>query len=453
MRVAWFGSVRDGPIAEYSRGVLAAMVRLCEPRLFCHGPPDRLPVGIAVTDLALQPEALAEVPSFDAVFYNLGSDFREHAWILDAARIHPGIVVLHAPSMHQLFLDYYLEHLGRPELYVARMADRDGLAGLRTAHRILAPWFGSQPARPDDEEQLRYTFIDEALRSARGAVVHSRWRGAIVRGEWSGPVFEMWPPPQRPSASHIPAHGRQDAVADGPITVMSLGPIDPRAHVAEVVEVLGDDPELAAKVRYLIAGSHDPGDSYVQAVTAMIAQADLAGSVRILEELPPVEVDRLARGADVFINLRSPEDEWGPLVLMYQLLFGVPVVTYDSGSFADLPAEIVAKVAVGDRTALGETVRGLVDDAARRRAIGAAGRAFAEAGHSARDYARALLRFAGQDAAPAGGGRLTEDGWPAIAERIAGDIGASLAGLGAAADSPGVDEVIREAGALLWPPL
>jgi glycosyltransferase involved in cell wall biosynthesis len=451
LRVAWFASVRDGAIADYSRGVLAAMVRLCEPHLFCHGSPERLPAGVAVTDLAAQTEALAELPSFDAVFYNLGNDFRQHAWIFDVARLHPGVVVVHDVSLHRFFLDYYLEHLRRPDLYVARMAHHYGLAGLTTANRVLAPWFHSGIVRADEADLLRYTFIEEALQYARGAIVDSRWRATIVQRLWVGPVCGMWPPPQRPSASSVPAQNSSEVGGDGVITVMTLSPVDPRSHVAEVIEVLAGDPELAAHTRYVIAGPHDPRDPYVNELNAMIAESGLAGVVMILGERAPAEVDRLARAADLFVSLRDPEDEWGPMSLMYQLPFGKAVIAYDTGSVAELPAGTVAKVAVGDRAQLHKRLRQLVSTAARRRAIGDAAKGLAEL-HSARDYAKRLLRFAMEDANPAGAERLSEEAWRAIAERIASDIGASLASLGVTPGSPGLEAVIRESRILLWPP-
>ena len=137
--------------------------------------------------------------------------------------------------------------------------------------------------------------------------------------------------------------------------------------------------------------------------------------------------------------------------LMYQLPFGKPVVTYDGGSFAEVPDEAVAKIAIGDRAGLRRKLRELVDSAARRQAIGTAGRRFADA-HGARDYAREVLRFAEQDACPAGAEPLAQDASRAVAERIATHIGETLASLGAKPGSPGVEAVIQEAGSLLWPP-
>ena len=451
MKVAWFTPVGDGAIAEYSRGVLAAMLRLCEPRLFCDRPADRFPAGVPVADLAAQPQALSDLPSFDAVFYNLGNDFRQHAWIFDIARLRPGIVVLHDFTLHRFFLDYYLQHLRRPDLYITRMAERYGITGLTTAHRVLGPWLDPESARVDDDDLLRYTFTEEALRSASGAVVHSRWHGAIVRKLWSGPVCEAWLPAQRPSASSVPSQKRGNELDDNRITLMTVGPVEPRTHVADVVDLLAEDPDLAARTRYVIAGPYDPAHLYVRELTATIAERGLAGSVRMLGDLRPVELDRCAGTADVFVNLRHPDDRGCSMSLMYQLPFGKPVVTYDDGSFAEVPNEAVAKISIGDRAGLRRNLRELVDSAARRQAIGTAGKRFANR-HGARDYAREVLRFAEQDACAAGAEPLAQEASRAIAERIATHIGETLRNLGVTPGSPGVETVIREAGTLLWPP-
>ena len=204
MKVAWFTPVGDGSVATYSRGVLAAMLRLCEPRLFCHGPPYRFSPGVPVVDLAAQPQALSDLGSCDMVFYNLSDDLQGCAWIFDVARRHPGIVVLHEPTLHSFFLNYYLQHLDRPELYIARMAEHYGIAGLRTAHRVLGRRFDARDGCLSRDELCRYTFIEEALRSARGAVVHSRPNAELLRTLWSGQVCEASLPPvgQRFAAGH-----------------------------------------------------------------------------------------------------------------------------------------------------------------------------------------------------------------------------------------------------------
>ena len=121
----------------------------------------------------------------------------------------------------------------------------------------------------------------------------------------------------------------------------------------------------------------------------------------MLGYLRPVEVDQWARAADVFIDLRHPDDEGFAMSLMYELPFGKPVVTRDVGPIAEIPDQAVVKIAAGDRAGLRRNLRELVDGTERRQAIGAAGKRFAGR-HEARDYAEKLLRFAQEHASGAG---------------------------------------------------
>jgi glycosyltransferase involved in cell wall biosynthesis len=449
LKVAWFAPVKDGAVADYSRGVLAAMVRLCEPHLFCDGRPEHVPPGVAVEDLAARPQALADLSSYEAVFYNLADDFGQCGWIFDVARLNRGIVVLHAVTLHSFFVEYYLD-LRRPDLYITRMAERFGIAGLTTAHRVLGPCFDPDRPRLDFDELLRYTFAEEAVRSASGAVVHSKWHGEILRQLWTGPVCETWLPAHGAGASSVSGDGGAGNHGARPITLMTIGPLEPTSRVADVVEILAEDRELAERTRYVIVGAYDRDDSYVREVKEAIAQGRLGGTVQMLGQLSPGELDRRASAADVFVNLRHPDGEGCSMCLMYLLPFGKPVITYDRGSFAEVPNQAVAKVAMGDKAGLHRTLRELVDSAARREAIGAAGKCFADR-HTYRDYARELLRFARQDVSTYVAESLAQDESRALAEGIAGHVGEALASLGVEPASPAVEAVIHEAANLLWP--
>jgi hypothetical protein len=194
LRIAWFTPVSGRePVVEYSRAVLGAMTQLCEPVLCCNRAPEGFPTEIPVVDLAAGSRPRPEPCSVDAVFYVLGNDLEHHAWIFEMSRDHTGIVVLRDRTLHSFFLAYYLERLGRPDLYITRMTRYYGLAGLATAHRVLGPWFDVRDARLEPEDLLRYTFTEEAVWGASGAVVDGG-HGSLVRSVWGGPVHEAMPP-------------------------------------------------------------------------------------------------------------------------------------------------------------------------------------------------------------------------------------------------------------------
>ena len=266
MKVAWFTPVTgDDPVVDYSRGVLAAMAQLCEPLLCCNQRPERFPAEVRVVDLKAQPEAVSELRPVDAIFYNLGDDFRQYAWIFDMVERHPGIVVLHDASLHRFFLGYHLQHLHRADLYISRMAEHYGVAGLRAAQRVLGPRLDPESIRVDGADVVRYTFTEEVLRSARGVVVHSASHVAMVRRLWDGPVCEASLPAQRAAATSeavqyyardLLRFAEQDAYAADaePLVVATLRPVAERLaiHIGETLFSLGarlDSPGVERVIR------------------------------------------------------------------------------------------------------------------------------------------------------------------------------------------------------------
>src|SRR5207248_3003466 len=98
--------------------------------------------------------------------------------------------------------------------------------------------------------------------------------------------------------------------------------------------------------------------------------------------------------ADVCINLRDPAMEGGSASLVEGLYFGRPMVVTDTGCYRDVPDHCVAKIPPGDEAAsLGGVLKTLVEDGARREALGRAGRAHVLENHSPAKYARGLLDF------------------------------------------------------------
>ena len=211
------------------------------------------------------------------------------------------------------------------------------------------------------------------------------------------------------------------------------------------------DSELAAHACLLIVGRSEANDPYVRALERTIADHGLSESVRMLGHLPPDEVDRCMVRTDVFVNLRHRDIEGCSSSLMRQLLLGRPVVAYDTGSFSDVPSDAIVKVALHDQSDLGRRLRDLVHSAERRRTIGSRGRAFAQ-DKDVTSYAETVLRFAERTLSRESSDRTEGEILREEAERVAANVGETLASLGAGPSSPGVETVVGEAIELLAPP-
>lgn len=428
MRVAWFtpGAGSSG-VVDYSRRVLAALQTVADPVLFTPGPAEGFPSALKVYDFVADPDSLETLEKYDAVFYNLGNHHRYHGAIWDVARSVPGIVVLHDRILHHFFLGYFADRLKNPAAYRERMIQLYGWQGARFADRMLA-----RHDEPDPEELLTYSFIEEALRVAKGVVVHSRWHADAVRAVWGGPVCTLWLPVQsRQGAKPASTLGATAAAGDRRVALVTLGHVEFNKHPDKVVLALARDLELSARARYLIGGSYRPDSDYVRQLGRVITGNSLARTVRLLGYLSPGELDSLADSADVFINIRDPNFEGCSASLMYELPLGKPVVVYDSGSFSEVPDNAVVKVSPGDQPGLARVLWELVNNEPMRLEIGKAGQRFAER-WSLPAYAGALADFAADVAAWA----------PRI--KVADRVGRTLAELGIDPTLCGVERITQE---------
>jgi glycosyltransferase involved in cell wall biosynthesis len=432
VRIAWFSpAAGESGVVEYSRRVLEVLQRVAEPVLFCAGTPEGFPGGIRAVDFTVDRDELGQLGRYDAVVYNLGNNYRYHGPIWDVARSHPGILVLHDRVLHHFFVQCFQDRRLGAVSYLDRVNRLYGPAADDVAGHMLDP---QQWGMVTGEQLLQYSFIEEAVRVARGVVVHSRWHGKAVRRAWSGPLCELW----------LPAHDQQSSPAqlrreDGRAILLTLGHVEFNKHVDKVVQAFAHDLELSARARYLIAGAYHPDSPYVRELSEQVAGHSLAGTVNLIGYLSPAELVDHAAATDVFVNLRQPNFEGSSASLMYELAFGKPVVVYRSGSFAELPDDVVVKVTPGDELDLLLRLRELVDQEGRRAQIGAAARRFAER-RSTQAYVGELLAFA------------TEVGtWTPRAE-IAEHIGQELAALGADRRLNGVERVAREAVTLFGLP-
>jgi glycosyltransferase involved in cell wall biosynthesis len=107
------------------------------------------------------------------------------------------------------------------------------------------------------------------------------------------------------------------------------------------------------------------------------ARAGLADRVRFLGQR--TDVPDLLAAADILCQPNTSPEPFG-VALVEGLAASLPVVTSALGGALEIvDATTGVLVAPGDAAALAEALRGLVDDPARRRALGAAGPARARA--------------------------------------------------------------------------
>ena len=346
--------VRSG-IADYSADLLAALRE--EVELETYAPSEaatafRRGHGAVLLQVGNDP---LHLPSVEALRENAG-------------RV-PAILVLHDFSLHHLFAAGYLD-VARVEDYARELERSHGAKGralgdrARAGERVpvwdLAPW----------DWPMSLGVVGDAA----AVIVHSSLvRGALLRRGVRAPVFEV-PHLVAPAPEHDRADAR--AALDLPpdrVVAATLGIVTPAKRIGRLLEGLAILPP--AERPFLVVGGAVADDDPLR---DLVREHGLAGDVRFTGYLAEEDFWRLARAADVSVNLRFPTVGETSGAVCRLAGTGLPVVVSDVGWFRELPDSFAAKVPIGagEVEAIAAVLGELVRDAGVRRARAAAAAAW-----------------------------------------------------------------------------
>jgi glycosyltransferase involved in cell wall biosynthesis len=400
MRIAWFTPLAArSAIGEFSCHVTRALSEFADVEIWTADEPPHLPTKLPVIPYSRDSEHLELLSQREVVVYNMGDYLPFHREIHKVAQRVPGVVILHDRVLHHLYAGMWLmDPEPSRQTYVERMGAYYGEVGAEVAQASLEG--ARRPVWESDEEVLRYPLYEEAIATAHGVVTHSLSQAEDVRARWAGPVRALHLPCYHDVLQRVSATRPFESGAK--LRLLTMGHLNPNKQARRVVEMLIADSELAARVKYTIVGPDDGYKAYAGALRQLIHHHSEHLDVEVLGWQPQHELDRLMAETDVFVNLRHPVMEGSSASLMRQLAYGRPVLCFDSGFYAELPAEALLRVPAGDFAAAAAALKGIAADDERRRTIGTRSRELG-ASYDERSYAEGLLALIeeSRQAAPA----------------------------------------------------
>ncbi len=171
----------------------------------------------------------------------------------------------------------------------------------------------------------------------------------------------------------------------------AFGIIAPQKRLAEALRAFAHLRPSFPEARFLCVGAEVAG-SDLRAVAEELGVGDV---VEITGHVPQPVMARYLWAVDVGVNLRTPT--WGETsgALLRLMSCGVPTLVTDAGAFAELPDDVVVKVAAGPEEveAVEAALQTLLSDEGQRAAIGRAAQAFVSAHCSPPQVARQIAEF------------------------------------------------------------
>lgn len=407
MKVAYFSPLPPEPsgIADYSAHLLPALQRRIDVEVVRRGAKKR-PRG---ADIGL---------------YHLGNNADAHAWIVDALRREPGVVVLHDVVLHHLVAGITIGR-GRANEYLDAMQQDSGVVGRLLAHGVLD---GLLPSLWENRA-ADFPLTMWVIQPATGVIVHSHFAVERVRElGYEGPLWRI-PMPAWPVPAAAPPRHRDEVV------VGCFGHMNTAKRIPELLDAFAKLRRRRPGTRLILGGSASPALD----VDRLISERGLEGSVERHGYVDEEELWRLIAASDVLVNLRHPTMGETSGMVVRALSIGKPLVVSDVGWFAELPDEVALKVPLENETAeLDHVLEALSADTELRERMGKAAVELArtehDLEHTAELYVAALEESAG----------LRE-----VEGRVLNDVAVAAVELGIEPGSPEVAEVagrLRETG-------
>ena len=328
------------------------------------------------------------LPRADVDLYHVGNSPDDHAWIVDALRKRPGVVVLHELVLHHLIAGItlgrgdgrgYLDAMERDFGVVGR------LIGLGVLDNLLPLIWETQPER--------FPLTGTILDLATGLVVHSRYvEEGARRAGYAGPLWRI-PHPVWPQRALEPERG-----FSGDPLIGCFGHLNMNKRIPVLLEAFAVLRKRRPAARLLLVGSATERFDLDRRVQRLGLGEGLIHEQRVSEE----RFERLMAACDVLVNLRSPTMGETSGAVIRGLALGKPMLVSDVGWFSELPDEAVLKIPVDEYEV--QTVAAALElAAAHADELGSAARAYVEAEHdlgrTADLYTAALEEAAGGEAA------------------------------------------------------
>ncbi len=401
MRVAYFSPFppeRTG-VADYSALLAPALAR-------------RLDVTIPRRGRKRAPRGA------DVCLYHVGNNPDAHAWIVDALRRHPGVVVLHDFVLHHLVAGMTV---GRRDGhgYLDLMEREHGVVGRLLAHGVLdkriPPLWESRP-----EEFPLASFV---LEHATGLIVHSRTVAAAARAAgYDGRIWVIphpaWPVPE------VAPERRGTGVVIG-----CFGVVNSSKRVPELLEAFARLRLRRSDRTLLLVGPTSPGFDLERRLQRM----GLAGEGLVREGwVDERRLWALMAGADVCVNLRHPTMGETSGSVIRALSLGKPLVVSDVGWFAELPAGVALKIPA-DETETDALAAGLELLVAREDVRAEMGRTALELARREHDLERVADLYAAALEEAVGG--------PAVVDAVLREVSEAAAEVGIEPSTPQASEL------------
>lgn len=338
MTVNWFSPVppAKSSIALDAAAVLPALARRAHVVLWTHEAGWSRELEQHADVRLYNPETMPwdDIDLADATFYHIGNHAGYHGPIWKVNQQHPGIVVLHDLSLQHLFAGLLVASPSpNKSEYVELMEFHHSSNGRQAAEAFLA---GTLRV---DELSAEYPLTGAAIEHALGVAVHTKIGQAQLASSADLPVayVPLFAPQDAPRFQPAPAS--REPRNGHAYRIVMFGFLGFNRRIEPLLQALH---QLPARERFHLHVYGTLPDK--KAVLQTVDLLGLRSLVTVHGFVPETELNGALADADLAINLRDPSMGEASSTQLRIWHHGLPSLVTDTGWYATLPADTVAKV-------------------------------------------------------------------------------------------------------------
>lgn len=369
-RIAWWSPLppQHSGIADYSYDLLAELARRLDVLAVVSDDIEdrvRTPAGVAVAGATAYESGAAGRCDLDV--YQMGNHTRLHGYMHAHALDHPGLLVLHDPSL----ADFYAGLCGGADspLYLEELHYNDPeLDGHIPMIRV--------DDRPEPD-RLRLLMSRRLVERSLATVVHSAWARRELLARHPGLRVARLAAPARLTGEAQPLAGRPSG---SPLVFGVVGGLAPHKRVSAALSAFARLHAEVDGTRLVIVGRGD-SPAIARQVSDFIAAESLEGAVRLVTDASEEALEQEILRCDVVISLRWPTAGETSAVVMRAFGAAKPVIVSDVPQYRELDPLFCWTVPTepdGEAKALESLMRSAAADPDAAKAAGRAARAFVE---------------------------------------------------------------------------
>ena len=311
--IAWVFDSKKTGIGKYSKTAVDVLKKFLDIRAIC------------------EEKDFEKVLSSELVIYNIGNS-KSSVKVYNLMRKKPGIVILHDRTYHNFFAYYYIEYLGRKDLYLKSLRTLYGEDVSKKAEDYLNRgnlfW--------ESEDSLLYPMRELIYPYSKAIIVHLESFSKEIQKEYLGPILCV------PFPFKIGKIRSKKVDFNKKLILLSYGFLGKNRMIDEVIKAIGMNKKIRERVIYVIAGYIE--EPLKEELGRLISQYELEDTVKILGFVSDRRLKKLLSECFMCINLRRFSTEVVSGSIFEQINAERPVVVSNTGFFKEIPDNLVFKI-------------------------------------------------------------------------------------------------------------